>query len=822
MAITTARMTKKSIGPWAAFMQQSWVYPVALALLAIVVFSGFLFSDKMLYSSDQLGGLDSKVFLHNSFVKHHQLPFWFNPRLGGMPTIDALFGDIFYPFSIIINSLFPVAKAIGLKMVFHVFLAGFFFFLMLRRGFKVAAPLAFFGGVFYMFNPEFFTHIYPGHDGKMYVIAWIPFMVWQLKALADAPSLLKASLVGLGIGMSLLTSHVQLTYFVLWGLFLYSVFAVILLLVKKENSAAFKFGAYFVLAVAIGLAIGFIQLYPSFMYIHDAYSVRGAGRGFEYASSWSLHWPEFFSLWVPEFVGNTWIHLNPAINTYWSENAFKLNSEYAGGIVLLLSVIALVWKPKPWRFLWAGVALFAVLYSMGAHTPVFYLAYYIIPGVKKFRACSMIMCWFSFSTILLAALFLKDILKGELGALPEKRKKRWTRGLSIAIACLFLVVALFSMKEALAGIFPFISSLDTRKHQFFDQNFSQNFVPMLWLWFFFAATCIGLIIAALNGKVKPGIVVAVIGIIGAIDILRVDVPFITLIDPRPYFYADPGLDNLREEMNTAPFRVFALPGALQQNGEGVQGLEGVGGFHDNELRWYRDFRGNQDDRNYFDKLVDYSGKDGPSLIEEQLRKGNAFLDVANAKYLLGRTEAGLVAIENRNALGRVSFAPNFVIMDSSKIVPALQSGGYDYRTTVALLAPPSLKPAANMDDSSAQRLPPFTALWQRYTPNDRIVKVHAPAEGFMRIAEVYYPGWKVSIDGKPAPVYRSDLAWMAVYMPKGEHTVALGANSLYFAKAAKVTFGIALALCFFWAISGYLALMRRSTVQRENIPGQAL
>jgi hypothetical protein len=449
-------------------LQKTWAYAAALALIVIVVFSGFIFSDSMLFSSDQLSGLDGKTFMRTALDTHRQFPFWFNSRLGGMPTIDALFGDALYPPSIIINAIFPVHRAIGIKMILHVFLAGLFFFLMLRKGFNCSAPIAFIGGVFYMLNPEFFSHIYPGHDGKMYVIALLPFMVWRLKALADTPTFFNATLLGVGIGLSLLTSHVQLTYFVLWGLFAYMVVAVFFFLRKREKNAAVRLGLFFGLSVAIGLAIGFIQLFPALMYVREAFSVRGVDRGFEYAASWSLHWPELLSLWIPEF-GNT-------LDYYWGGNPFKLNSEYSGGLVLLFAVLAVVWKSRPWRWLWIGIAAFAALYSLGAHTPVFHIAYAVVPGVKKFRACSMIMFWFSFSTILLAMLFLKDMMKAGFLEIGVDRKKKRTKALLIGIAALFGIALLFSMKDAVTGLLPFISALDTEKHRIFETNFTRNFV----------------------------------------------------------------------------------------------------------------------------------------------------------------------------------------------------------------------------------------------------------------------------------------------------------------------------------------------------------
>jgi len=792
---------QKSPAAWSRYAKNPWMYVIAMAIIVVVVFSGFLFSDNMLYSSDQIGGLDAKVFMRTSLDVHHQFPFWFSPRLGGMPTIDAMFGDAFYLPSMIMNALLPVHRAIGLKMILHIFLAGLFFFLMLYKGFKIKPSIAFVGGVFYMLNPEFFSHIYPGHDGKMYVISIVPFIVWQLKVLADSPKLLNATLLGLGIGMSLLTSHVQLTYFVLWGLFFYVVFAAVNFLRQKDGVGAFKLVAFFVLAVGIGIAIGFITFFPSFMYVRDAYSVRGVDRGFEYAASWSLHWPELFSLWVPEF-GNT-------LDYYWGGNPFKLNSEYAGGIVLLLSGLAVVWKPKPWRFFWAGVAAFAALYSMGAHTPVFHICYAIVPGVKKFRACSMIMFWFSFSTILLALLFLKDLASGGFAEITEKTKKQWTKGLLIAMAAIAGITLMFSLKDFISGLLPFIATMDSQKRPAFDANFSRNFVPMLWLWFFFAVGTLGMVLAVLHGKMKPSVVIGVLFIIGVVDVLRVDAQFIKTINPQPYFYSEPVLQKLKAEMASAPFRVFTLPGTLPQNGEGIHGLEGVGEFHDNELRWYREWRGDQQDRNYFDRMLGFTKEGQPYLKAEEIDKGNAFLDIANVKYLLARNGSELVSVENRNALGRVSFAPGYVVMDSSKIIQALLNGGYDYRSTVALMAEPSQKPAYSAPFSAA--MPgAFTAAWQKYTPNRRIVKVTAPAEGFLRLSEVYYPAWKVSIDGKQVPVYRADLSWMAVFLPKGDHVVEMDARSLFFGKAALVTFPVLLLLLLYWGVMAAVSVGKRT------------
>jgi hypothetical protein len=44
-------------------------------------------------------------------------------------------------------------------------------------------------------------------------------------------------------------------------------------------------------------------------------------------------------------------------------------------------------------------------------------------------------------------------------------------------------------------------------------------------------------------------------------------------------------------------------------------------------------------------------------------------------------------------------------------------------------------------------------------------------DGYLVFSEPFYPGWKVSIDGKPASVLRANYAFFAVFLPVGEHEV---------------------------------------------------
>ncbi len=799
---------KKPFNP-KTFFSNSYVLVAALALIVVIVFTPFLFSGKMLFGSDTLAGIDSRVFLKNSLVNHHQFPLWFNSRLGGMPSCDAMFGDAMYPPTLAVNAIMPISRALGMRLVVHVFLAGLFFFLLLRKGFKTPAFVAFIGAALYMLNPEFVSHVYPGHDGKMFVIALLPFVIWRMKSLTDSPTLLNSTLLALGIAICLFTSHIQMSYFTLWGLFLYwLIFSVLTWIREKKPMHIVKISGFFCLAVALGVGLSLIQLLPPFMFVRDAFSVRGVDRGFEYAASWSLHWPEAFSLWVPEF-GNY-------LDYYWSENPFKLNTEYAGAIALLFSVFAIVLKRRrPWRIFWGAIAVLALMYSLGVHTPLFYAAYYLIPGVKKFRAGSMLMFWFSFSTILLASLFFKDVAGDVFGSFTPERRKKWVKGIYIAIGAMTILTLLFSLNGFVLGVMqPLCASLgDTQKMRVFDANFSKNFVPFLWVWWVFAAASMALLAGMISGKIHKNAFLGAIVAIGLIDVLRVDSHFIKNVDPRPYFYTEQAISDLQTEMAVEPFRCFTLPGTFgEQNAEGIYGLEGVGGFHDNELRWYRDFRGDQQDRNYYTNLLGFLSDGRPYLKPQNLKSGNAFLNIANVRYYLFRQGESLIKIPNDGALGRLSFAGGYIVLDSSRIIDGLKTGAYDYRTTVGLCEEPVQKPSAAAGSGTGAK--PMVVTWKAYTPNYRKAIVSAPRDGFLRISEVYYPGWEVRIDKQPVKIYLADRAWMAVAVTGGDHTVEMSPHSLYLKKAEIVSFPLMALLAVYWGIIAIMQLKKRKDRSR--------
>jgi hypothetical protein len=78
-------------------------------------------------------------------------------------------------------------------------------------------------------------------------------------------------------------------------------------------------------------------------------------------------------------------------------------------------------------------------------------------------------------------------------------------------------------------------------------------------------------------------------------------------------------------------------------------------------------------------------------------------------------------------------------------------------------------PAASGDASAGSA--PLPSVTARGT--DMTIEADAPANGFLVIADTFYPGWTAEIDGTAVPIYRANLAVRAIPVTKGHHVARL-------------------------------------------------
>jgi uncharacterized membrane protein YfhO len=74
-----------------------------------------------------------------------------------------------------------------------------------------------------------------------------------------------------------------------------------------------------------------------------------------------------------------------------------------------------------------------------------------------------------------------------------------------------------------------------------------------------------------------------------------------------------------------------------------------------------------------------------------------------------------------------------------------------------------------------------------YDLNSVTITTNSPIAGFVVLTDNYYPGWKVTVDGKPSELYRADYALRAVEVQAGDHTIIFSYTPITFTIGIGIT-----------------------------------
>ena len=458
--------TLKKIGAFAGI-------GIAFFILFLFVFRAFVFDPgTLMLNSDQLNGIGSKVVRAQSLV----LSEWDDSRLGGVPTIDALFGDAYHPL-VLVEFLTDPARAVGFKFILIVWVA-FLSAMALAKSLTGSLAWGTLFGFLYAFSPQYFSYVYGGHDGKMMVFAVAPLAILAIRKIIREGSIGYFILFVLSVVWMILGSHLQLTYLFLWGAGFYALFEMLALSANwKTRSLRLGVTAG---ALAIALGISAFQIIPPYLYTTTE-SVRGTGEKTNYghAASWSLHQEELASMLIPGFIGvDVYEQKQGAAGLelsgsslvsipyadmqkahvqgspfYWGHNAFKLNHDSAGIVLTFLAFLGFfVRKSRRAAAFWFVGAAVALSYAMGVHSPLFKLWFAIIPGMKSFRAPSMAMFWLPLLMTMMAIPVITSFKK------PENR-----RGMKAGFVMFLLLLAIVCVSRfawsSVLGIPGFLISI---------------------------------------------------------------------------------------------------------------------------------------------------------------------------------------------------------------------------------------------------------------------------------------------------------------------------------------------------------------------------
>src|SRR5881397_2896564 len=513
------------------------------------------------------------------------VPLW-NPELfGGLPFVGAGHGDIFYATSFL-RLVLPVEMVINFGFVLHFILAGVFTYLLLRR-LHVSWTGSVIAGLAYQLSGLIASYPSPGHDGKLFASAALPLAFLALVMALRDKRWEGYALLAIAVALSLL-GHFQIAYYLLIAAGLFAIY-----LTFGENTSEPGAQKYLRLvftlgAVLLGFGLAAIQLLPFIQYI--PFSPRAQGyHGFEGSTSFAIPWAHVTEFFFKNFAGSRETYWGPN-GSYQGSMGLKLHSEYLGLPVIALAVLGALEKDRRRLVLWiGGIGLLFLLVSLGAATPFYQLWWALMPMVKKTRAPGMAFFVVAFVVALFAGLGAERLERKEGG----KAVVPWL--VVAGVVALLAVTGVFgAMAQSLAAAVEVASGLQKVAAA------RANASAIMWGAFGsgLALGVTGIVaLAALRDRLTPRLFALTLALVVSGD-LWLNAQHFWIYAPKPeadLYRPDPVTERIKT--TPLPYRVLDLviPGGLYP-GDVLMAFDipQVLGYHGNEIRYYDDLLGRDD------------------------------------------------------------------------------------------------------------------------------------------------------------------------------------------------------------------------------------
>jgi hypothetical protein len=142
-----------------------------------------------------------------------------------------------------------------------------------------------------------------------------------------------------------------------------------------------------------------------------------------------------------------------------------------------------------------------------------------------------------------------------------------------------------------------------------------------------------------------------------------------------------------------------------------------------------------------------------------------FADVIARVTAQPNPQGAFALFEFGGALPRARLFNQWTVQnDGAKTLESLKSGSFDPETSVILSEAPSITAPAASGPVGSSKI-------TTYEPRRVVVQTESKSAGILLLNDRWTPDWKVTIDGKPAPLLRANFLMRAVAVSEGSHTV---------------------------------------------------
>lgn len=710
----------------------------------------------------------SKIYAES--IKNFMLPWWTPLIHCGFPLVAEGQIGAFYPLNLLLFFVLPFKVAYNYSFVIHLIIAALSIYLYMKCLGIEEIP-ATFSALIFIFGSAYGGCFY--NIATLRTLCWFPAVIYLLELAFLKQKKFYLYLAGIIIAMQLLAGFLQMAIYSIGFYIFYFIFKLF-----KEKQL-FRLRVDYTIAFVISLAISFLLSAPQLL---ATYELAGFSSRVNATLDFAL-WKSFLPLGLVTLIFPNWGTIFGSIL-------------YVGIVPLIFAIVAC--HDVKNKYIAFFMLMFAVsfLLAIGKYNPL-YVLFIKATRLYSFRNPSKFLFFATFAASVLAGLGLHNFLTR--GALYFKVKKL---AITLATSAILLllsanIVIRFGRDAILAIGKDYVTNhIANRSYIRFPlasyyervDSIYNNLAKVIAFNnpYTLAAILFTIIVAVVFWAASKKLIRQKVLAISLLAITLIDLRIFAFygigfggnIKPWPSRSGSSAVVEFLKKSGTDDYRIYVFKEesssriALRANSNMLYNLSSVGAYSPLVTRDYQYLLKDLE-------CVDDSLGLAPTS-ENILKNSLKLLSLLNVKYILSEDKAetpslkliqvidGIYVYENINVLGRAFLVKKAIMKKREDIPEYMNSNEFDPKNTVVL--------EEGFSDIS-QLYPKYFQFQGEVkiltkTPASLELEINASGDGFLVVSDLYYPGWRVYIDGKEENMYRADYILRAVRVPGGQHRVS--------------------------------------------------
>ncbi len=746
-----------------------FVVPLFLAIILLAPFARVILHPASLILGERTCDSPTQFYFFHEFAaecwRNGAVPLWNPCIMLGLPFLGEGQASVFHPLSAPFLFL-PTAVALNFVNLACFVLGGLAFCAYLRAV-DLGRAASLFGAITWCFSSVAIGRIYAGHINILFELPVLPFILWCWHRYLRDHRRRHLAILSLGYGSLFLAGYPQMVC-------LFSIFLLLNVLlhgVGGNGAAAWskEIGALG-LFVAIGVAIGAVQLLPSLEFARNSFRSKSS---YEFCTFFSMAPENFLTLLCPEFFGRS---PTAGEGAHWGRGYFWETWLYIGILPLLAAVTGLCTAPERLRRVLGVTGVFFLILGLGKFTPLYRFFYNFVPLYDVFRCPVKHNLLVAFCAVVFAAhgfqYWLDTLGRANPDSRTPPRAFRCTLFFGILLLGVCVVWSLIASKGFYAGesvwqrFMTWVYERREVHHAPFDASFSTRAAHFAFAQFVRAGILLILSLAAVvvihrRPFRREIIAVLILGLLLA-DFATFIPHFTDCYDESRTRYSDAFLKALPQ--TPYPARIFDHE--YRPNMAMRYHLSSIGGYTGAALRRYNRFLNETQgfDPTYSQASASFKGI--PDLYFDLLAIDAMHIPRGNAQPTMKATptDDGWVMVDCRGRCPRAFLAasPHVCATPDEALAYILSDGSHvQEHPAVEMIDPP---PSAPLGPNDRVEITSFG-------PNRVELSATSTRPRVLVLCEMFDEGWTAQVNGHPAAIHPANFLFRSIMIPGGKSTV---------------------------------------------------